>query len=117
MKKINNFWVDDNNNSWSCDVDTEESALIKSKSLIGCSGCSDCHDFKENPERITSKKIGSRNSQTTIYWTDQYEQVVCGCFKGNISEFKAKISETHGTNNFAVEYLNFIEKVENYRKY
>ena len=33
MKKINNRWVDENNNSWNADFETEESSLVKSKSL------------------------------------------------------------------------------------
>ena len=56
MKLINNRWVDDNNNSWSTTLETEESAMAKSKTLVncrhcrdcsdcsGCSGCSDCSD-------------------------------------------------------------------------
>ena len=47
MKKIKNRWSDENNNSWNAYLETEESALIKSKSLTGCSdcfGCSECSD-------------------------------------------------------------------------
>ena len=42
MKKINNRWYDGNNNSWSCLLETEESALLKSKGLTNCSDCLGC---------------------------------------------------------------------------
>ena len=33
MQKINENWVDENNNSWLCDRYTEEEAVLKSKSF------------------------------------------------------------------------------------
>lgn len=42
MKLINDRWVDENNNSWDANTETEESAELKSKSLNNCSDCSDC---------------------------------------------------------------------------
>ena len=50
MKKINNYWVDKNNNKWNCDSFTEEKAIKNSNTLINCfhchncSYCSDCHN-------------------------------------------------------------------------
>ena len=41
MKKINNYWVDDNNNKWNCDI-TEEKAIKNSNTLINCSYCAHC---------------------------------------------------------------------------
>jgi hypothetical protein len=87
----------------------------------GCSNCIDCIDcryclgFKTNPERITSPKLGSRNSQTTFYWNDQHEQIVCGCFKGTLLEFEEKIKETHGDNEFAQGYFKWIDAVKFYK--
>jgi hypothetical protein len=81
-----------------------------------CSDCSDCSDFKENPERITSPLLGSRNSQTTFYWNDKKEQIVCGCFQGNLEEFEMKIKEMHGENKYAQGYLKWIEKIKIYRQ-
>jgi hypothetical protein len=121
MKKENGFFIDENNNAWDCLIETFESATKKSKSLKNCrncrdcSYCSDCSDFKINPQRITSQNIGSRNAQTTIYWTDEKEQVVCGCFKGTISEFKEQVQKTHNGNVYAKQYFDFIEKVEKYQ--
>lgn len=44
MKKINNYWVDENNNKWWCGNTTEEQAIAYSESLIACSNCYNCHD-------------------------------------------------------------------------
>ena len=82
-----------------------------------CSGCSNCSDFKTTPESITSPQIGSRNSQTTYYWNDEHEQIVCGCFKGTLEEFKTKIKKTHKDNEHSKAYFNWIERVEKYVNY
>jgi hypothetical protein len=61
--------------------------------------------------------LGSRNSQTTYYWNAEKEQVVCGCFKGTLQEFEDKVKLTHGDNDYAKAYLQWIEKVKIYRGY
>lgn len=45
----------------------------------------------------------------TIFHTDKGLFVQCGCFKGTIAEFEAKVKETHGDNNHAKDYMNLIE--------
>jgi len=131
MKKINDRWYDENNNSWNCDFETEESALIKSKSLIGCSRCSDCSDcsccsgcsgcsdcsccsgcsdMKSNPQRYTTPKVGSRNAQTTIYWTNKDDvKIICGCWRGNIAEFEKRVKEVHTESEHLKPYLEQIK--------
>jgi len=42
MKKVNNYWVDENNNRWDVNIYTETQAKKNSASLINCSDCSDC---------------------------------------------------------------------------
>jgi hypothetical protein len=42
MKKTNNRWFDNNNNSWNCDCYTETEAKKSSETLINCSNCSNC---------------------------------------------------------------------------
>ena len=59
--------------------------------------------------------MGSRDSQTTYYWTKEHEQVVCGCFKGTLSEFEAKVKETHGNNKHGIDYMNWINKIKAYK--
>jgi len=82
---------------------------------IGCIGCGGCSGFKTNPERITSPKLGSRDSQTAFYWNNEKEQIVCGCYKGTLEEFKEKIKETHGDNEFAQGYFKWIDAVKFYK--
>lgn len=44
MKKINDYWVDENNNKWWCGATTKEQAILYSESLIDCHSCCDCYD-------------------------------------------------------------------------
>ena len=154
MKKVGNYFIDEENNQWSIFLETLESAIQKRNTLMGCTDCTDCMDcmdctgctrctrctgcmdctdctgcrrctsctsctgctdFKTNPQRIVSDFIGSRKSQTTIYWNEQKEQVVCGCFEGTIQEFEERVKRVHINNSFAQEYLIFIEKVKQYK--
>ena len=78
-----------------------------------CINCSYCNNFKENPARVVSTPIGSRGEQTTIYWISKNNiQVICGCFRGNIENFKTAISRTHGDNEYSKAYFKFISIVE-----
>ena len=54
--------------------------------------------------------IGSRNDFTTFFRTKSLEIfVTCGCFRGNIEAFEAKVKVTHGDSNHAKVYLAAIE--------
>jgi len=53
--------------------------------------------------------IGSRRSYTIIYDTDEGIMIKCGCFFGNIEEFIAKVSKTHGDNEHARNYLAMLD--------
>ena len=81
-----------------------------------CSDCSSCSGFKYNPERITSPKIGSRHQHTTYYWIKDYEQIVCGCFKGTLEEFEKAVEEKHGDNQHGIDYKNWIVRVKLYKE-
>ena len=125
----NNRWYDDNNNSWSSDIETEKSAEAKSKTLIdcrGCRGCSDCSGcsgcsgciycsgcsgcifFSSNPQRYVSAPIGSRNDQTTVYWLKGDVQVICGCFRGDLNQFEDAVRATHDNNVHGQAYQKYI---------
>ena len=56
--------------------------------------------------------IGSRNGYTTIFHTDKGVFVQCGCFKGTLEEFEAKVKETHQGNKHERDYLALIEFVK-----
>jgi len=80
-----------------------------------CRYCSYCSDFKTDPQRVKSPILGSRKDQTTYYWNDENEQIVCGCFNGTLQQFKDKIKEKHGNNEFAKGYYKWIGAVEIYK--
>lgn len=122
---IGKLWVDSNNNSWDKNFYTEDQANKYSATMIncsycsdcsGCRGCSYCSGFKTNPERIVSTVLGSRNSQTSIYWVADDIQVVCGCFRGGLVKFREQVIETHGNNEHSIAYLAWIDRVERYIK-
>ena len=59
--------------------------------------------------------IGSRKSQTCIYWTTKEDMlIICGCFKGNLEEFKLAVENKHKGTIYYEEYMKFINKVEKY---
>ena len=64
--------------------------------------------------RLVSRRIGSRKSQTSIYWNEDGSniQVVCGCYRGNLQEFKDRVMSVHGENEFAMQYLKLIRQVD-----
>ena len=54
--------------------------------------------------------IGSRNDYTTFFQgKDRKIYVKCGCFRGDIKEFTAKVEETHGNNHHGKMYKLAIE--------
>jgi penicillin-binding protein-related factor A (putative recombinase) len=63
----------------------------------------------QNPLRYTTPKVGSRNTQTTIYWLDDQQQVICGCFKGTLKEFEAKVKQVHNLSSHLLSYLHQIK--------
>ena len=65
-----------------------------------------------------SKKIGSRNAQTTAYISDSKIQIVCGCWRSDLQAFEARVKEVHGANKqYLKEYTEFIKLVKVYAKY
>lgn len=132
LKKINRYWVDENNNRWNIEIYTEEQAEKYSKSLVNCYNCincincrnclncnycDNCSNYKSNPQKYTTKEIGSRDDQITFYYgktkIGMELQVVCGCFRGNLEKFKKSVLETHKDNDlYRKQYLKEIEKVK-----
>lgn len=56
--------------------------------------------------------MGSRNSQTCIYWVEEKTFVVCGCFTGTIEEFRESVLSVHGNTIHGLKYVHFINVVE-----
>ena len=120
LKQEGDYWIDSNQNKWNVNFYTESQAKKYSKSLIncrGCRGCSGCSNYKENPNRYTGNKIGSRKNQTTVYWLPgQPEQVVCGCFKGDLDLLEKAVLQKHKGTVYEKEYMSFINTVRTIRK-
>jgi len=130
MKTENGMYIDDKNNRWDTCLYSKEKAEKLSKSMVDCSNCrncsdcSKCHDcrdcrdcsnFKENPQRVTSSKVGSREGITTVYWVSRMvEQVICGCFRGDLDSFEKDVFEKHRDNEHIKSYLKFINNVKIY---
>lgn len=56
--------------------------------------------------------LGSRKAYTTCYKTDKGIFVQCGCFRGILDEFAAKVKQTHEGNTHERDYLAMIEFVK-----
>jgi hypothetical protein len=56
--------------------------------------------------------IGSRNAYTTVYHTDKRIFVQCGCFRGTLDEFAAKVKETHAGTKHERDYNALIDFVK-----
>jgi len=65
---------------------------------------------------IRSKRIGSRKDQTRVYFNEEKNQIICGCYTGTLKEFKFRVKKTYKDiyNPHRKEYLQFIRKVENF---
>jgi hypothetical protein len=83
---------DENNNRWS------DSAIA----AIAAAG------FKTIPMRYVGQVMGSRESQTTTYWTADKNQVICGCFKGTLDEFETRVNDVYGSTRHGAEYKKYI---------
>lgn len=79
---------------------------------VNCSDCSNCSGFEYNPCRYTSEKMGSRESQTTVYWLSDIVQLVCDFFRGSLKEFEEKVMSVYGNEGHGKDYLGFVEKAK-----
>jgi len=68
--------------------------------------------LRQTSDYLTIGPIGSRESFTTFYWTENGISVSCGCFTGKLDEFAAKVDETHGDNRYGKAYKAAIEAVK-----
>ena len=61
-----------------------------------------------------SKNIGSRNSQTNVYWTNKNDiQIICGCFDGNLIDFEKSVKDTHKNNSeYLKQYMELIDIIK-----
>ena len=68
---------------------------------------------ESNNDLCVFNYFGSSNRTTTAFKTrDGNIGVRCGCFQGTLQQFREKVKETHGTNDYAVEYLMIADLIE-----
>ena len=69
-------------------------------------------DWGKLQDILTAGPLGSRKAYTTCYKTDKGIFVQCGCFKGTLDEFVAKVKQTHKGNTHERDYLALVEFVK-----
>ena len=66
-----------------------------------------------NQMHATVKGFGSQYRNTTFFITrDRNICVNCGCFRGTLEQFRAKVKETHKDTKYAKEYLAIADLME-----
>ena len=79
-----------------------------------CSRCSYCSGCKIQPEIYSTARIGSRNSNTIFFKTEDVINVACGCFRGTFAEWVARVRTTYPDkdNQYRKQYEAEIKKVK-----
>lgn len=114
-----NAWIYDSakvyDNAWVCDnarvygnADVCGNALVCGNTNVGGDALiKSCFDL------CVFMYFGSINRTTTAFKTrDKKICVKCGCFSGTLEEFRNKVKETHGDNQYAKEYLMIADLIE-----
>lgn len=102
-----NAWVYDN--AKVCDA-----ARVYGDALV-CGNAWVCGDalIKSCFDLCVFMYFGSTNRTTTAFKTRAKNICVkCGCFSGTLEEFRNKVKETHGDNQYAKEYLMIADLIE-----
>ena len=68
--------------------------------------------LEKNTDIFIAGPLGSRSGYTTFFHTDKGIFVRCGCFRGTLNEFVAKVKYTHNDNEHARNYLAIVEFVK-----
>lgn len=70
-------------------------------------------EVSDNADYAMVKGFGRFNRNTTFFrCKDGKIRVVCGCFLGDLDEFRKKVKETHGDGKMAKEYLAIADLME-----
>lgn len=66
-----------------------------------------------NADYVTVRGFGSEYRTTTFYIQKEGSiGVQCGCFNGNLTQFREQVKKTHGDTKFAKEYLMIADLME-----
>ena len=102
---------------WGADL---RGAYLKGADLTGADlrGADLTGADKNTPEKIkildfmSVQGLGSQDRQTLFYKTEIGLVVQCGCFYGTEKAFRKAVKETHGTGQYAKEYLTMLKVVK-----
>ena len=72
----------------------------------------DLGDWGKLQDILIAGPLGSRKAYTTCYKTDKGIFVQCGCFRGTLDEFVAKVKQTHEGNTHERDYLALVEFIK-----
>ena len=87
-------------------------ANLRGANLYGADLGEEWGKLEKNTDIFIAGPLGSRSGYTTFFHTDKGIFVCCGCFRGTIDEFVAKVKETHNDNEHARNYLAIVEFVK-----
>ena len=87
-------------------------ADLRGANLYGADLGEEWGKLEKNTDIFIAGPLGSRSGYTTFFHTDKGIFVCCGCFRGTIDEFVAKVKETHNDNEHARNYLAIVEFVK-----
>ena len=88
------------------------SADLRSADLRGANLYEEWGKLEKNTDIFIAGPLGSRDSYTTFFHTNKGIFVQCGCFRGTLEEFTAKVKETHNNNEHSRNYLAIAEFVK-----
>jgi hypothetical protein len=71
---------------------------------MGCTRCTRCTDFDEQPQQYITPKMGRDARVNFLHWNDKKHAVTCGCFNGTLDELEQKVAEVHGDNEHGQAY-------------
>jgi uncharacterized protein YjbI with pentapeptide repeats len=88
------------------------SANLRGADLRGADLGEEWGKLEKNTDIFIAGPLGSRNGYTTFFHTDKGIFVQCGCFRGTLDEFVAKVKEIHNDKEHARNYLAIVEFVK-----
>ena len=100
LSQDGNAWVYDNARVYGDACVYGDARVCGDACVYGDAGYATVHGF------------GSEYRTTTFFKTKAGVGVKCGCFYGNLSEFRKKVVETHGETKKAKEYLMLADLME-----
>lgn len=84
-------------------------AYLRGAKLQGAKLQNGWGELKSDSDILTIGPVGSRHAYMTLFRTNRGIFVQCGCFKGDLEKFEAKVKSTHRGTTYEKEYLALID--------